>query len=542
MTSLYASAAPRSSEPRNSLRGKRPPGLLTVADLPWIIATVLDREGVAVLPGYDGAVKMSMRHLRRKPGKGLLAVYNVRLKRRGRVRSPAADARPRPAPLTSVKGWAWCSNQLLTVTLGEPALDGNRIRFDPWAVEHAPVEHQAPGVLTSGDLALTIQVFPSASGWPALAGCFDTQDTGPLFSALEKAARTQLADGAWQLTAARAEVLRYKPGVRCLVLYELALRHHHHGTRRLVICGKAYADRAQVSAVTKVLEDLYVESQRMMDRTVAGHTIRTPLVPKPLGLVDELGLQLSEMVEAGADPWSPRVERGPDGAPVKTEPPAEALRSAAVAMARLHTSRTSAFAEPPRTAAADIKQVRDRAARIAEANPSEAGRVLAMAQRLSCRLEAAEPDSVLPGHGSFKPTQLLVRDRDALVVDLDAFALADPAADVGCFMAYLRPSSLWYRRSGLRLWFDRAAHDFVHGYRRAMVDLGVAPSHLDGILERTRAYEGAKLFRIAVRHVTRQNSPRPQELAAICSDIGECLDNPSRWRTASMSGRGRAYG
>jgi len=290
-----------------------------------------------------------------------------------------------------------------------------------------------------------------------------------------------------------------------------------------------------------VLEGLHAESQRTMGRTVAGHPVRSPLVAQPLSLLDELGLQLSEMVEQDrVDPWKPMIARDRSGVPVASNTPSDALRSAATAMARLHTSRVSGFAVPPRTASADVKQVRDRAARIAEASPAEADTVLALSRRVTDRLEAAEPGVLLPGHGSFKPTQLLFRDGDAVVIDLDAFGLADPAGDVGCFIAYLRPSRLWYQRSGLRHWFDRAADEFVCAYRHAMVDLGVAPSGLNCILERARAYEAAKLFRIAVRHVTRDNSPRPEELLAICGDVGECLDNAARWRTASLAGADRS--
>lgn len=42
-----------------------------------------------------------------------------------------------------------------------------------------------------------------------------------------------------------------------------------------------------------------------------------------------------------------------------------------------------------------------------------------------------------------------------------------------------------------------------------MLDVGMAPVIIDGILERARMYEAAKLFRIAVRPVTRGNSARP---------------------------------
>ena len=81
-------------------------------------------------------------------------------------------------------------------------------------------------------------------------------------------------------------------------------------------------------------------------------------------------------------------------------------------------------------------------------------------------------------------------------------------------------------RSWLTQWCAR--------YRRVMLDVGMAPGIIDGILERARMYEAAKLSRIAVRQVTRGNSARPQELAPICGDIAECLDQPARWKIVSL--------
>ena len=114
------------------------------------------------------------------------------------------------------------------------------------------------------------------------------------------------------------------------------------------------------------------------------------------------------------------------------------------------------------------------------------------------------------------------------MVDFDGFCLADPALDVGYFLAYLRPSGLWYHRPGLRDWFDRAATEFVSAYRAAMLARGIAHAEIDGILERVRLYEAAILFKVAIRRINRLNSPRPQELSAILGAIVGCLAAEAR--------------
>jgi len=112
-----------------------------------------------------------------------------------------------------------------------------------------------------------------------------------------------------------------------------------------------------------------------------------------------------------------------------------------------------------------------------------------------------------PGHGSFKSAQLLFKGPDEVIVtDFDQLCLADPALDVGYFLAYLRPNALWYRRTRARAWFEEAAAAFTGGYRRAMADLGVGRAEIDGALRRSGLYEAALIFKIANRRPNRLNS------------------------------------
>src|SRR5207245_4181447 len=120
-------------------------------------------------------------------------------------------------------------------------------------------------------------------------------------------------------------------------------------------------------------------------------------------------------------------------------------------------------------------------------------------------LSALPSDTLRPAHGSYKPSQLLVREGAVFLVDFDQFCLADPALDVGYFLAYLRPAGLWYHRPGMMPWFQAAAEVFTTAYRQAMLELGVPQAAVDGILQRSRLYEAALLFKIATRRVNRLN-------------------------------------
>src|SRR2546423_212284 len=272
--------------------------------------------------------------------------------------------------------------------------------------------------------------------------------------------------------------------------------------------------------------------------TSAGHSAAAPFLLRPLGLVAALGLRLdaavqptdghAEPVRTGLQVLRPRLLRGRAGGITMVDIPRQELRSAALALARLHTSAVRPTEKPPRTGAQEAKRACKRAQVIAARYPAQAQAALRLAQQLAAHLERVHPDVYRPAHGGFKASQLLLQGPHVVMVDFDGFCLADPALDVAYFLAYLRPSGLWYHRRGMRPWFDRAATEFVSAYRAAMRESGVAHAEIDGILDRVRLYEAAILFKVATRRIHHLNSPRPQELSAMLGEIATCLVGDAR--------------
>jgi aminoglycoside phosphotransferase (APT) family kinase protein len=256
------------------------------------------------------------------------------------------------------------------------------------------------------------------------------------------------------------------------------------------------------------------------------------MLPRPLGLLSDLGITFNEAVQP-ADPqeraitgtraMQPIIERGRAGEILAIKIPVEELRMTAIALARLHTSAVRANEAAPRTGAREAKRARERATLIASHNPAQAEETQRLAQELASRLETLQPDMYRPAHGGFKSSQLLFHSKQVFVVDFDGFCLADAALDVGYFLAYLHPGGLWYARPGMREWFEAAAREFVTTYRQAMRDLGAPATAIEGIIERSRLYEAALIFKIATRRVNRLNSPRPKELSAMLQEIATCL-------------------
>jgi aminoglycoside phosphotransferase (APT) family kinase protein len=271
-------------------------------------------------------------------------------------------------------------------------------------------------------------------------------------------------------------------------------------------------------------------------------------VPRPLGFVEEMGLILSEAVETqsaghhGAgergdpvtNPWCPQVLREPGGALVAVTIPEVELDLVATALARLHTRQVASGEAPWRSAGLEAQDVLRRAARIAAGNPDQADTVLDLGHQVASRLDVGEPKIHRLAHGSFKPSQILFQRGAPLIIDWDEFVEGDAALDVGSFLAWVRPGGVWYGRSGSREWFDATADRFVGAYRRSMLLREVEEDEVRGILERARLYEASKLFKIAVRRVRWNNSPRAGELAAMCREIAACLGDDTRWSEAAI--------
>lgn len=483
---------------------------LSILDLPSIVTLLFERAQRPLLVEAQGPIGLFVRYLRRKPERGLAVIYSVDEQRKRGKHTHANDP-----------------NRAVSLTLDEQALQGAHIRFSAAQAQAASLEVQPSGVLRSEDLGLSVQAFPADAGLPALAASCDTSEQSQLSQALESAAHTYFSSAEWHLVSAQAIPVRYKPTNRCVIRYQLVLEHtgeEDPTLRSLTIFGKVYSNPKQAQTVQVLQQQLYAE------QISAGQ--RPPFLPRPLGIIEAIGLTFNEAVQpkskdaqmlTGTRALRPKLLYGRGGEVSEIVIPEQELQQTARILARLHTSAVQPAEGSPRTGAKEAKRARDRAALIADRNPQQAEEVQRLAGDLASRLETLKPEAYRPAHGGFKSSQLLFHSSQVFVVDFDGFCLADPALDVGYFLAYLRPSALWYRRHGTRAWFEASSEVFTTAYRQAMLEHGVPQGTVDGIVERSRLYEAALIFKIATRRANRLNSSRPKELAAMLTEIATCL-------------------
>ena len=419
-------------------------------------------------------VRPPLRYLRRKPGRGLVAVFG-----------PGAVG------------------DIYTVTVDERSLLEGPDAADP-----------------SGS---AVQEFPVDPKLPHLDAVMAPAEHPDLAAALESTARrVHDVPTGWPLRDVVAEPVRYKPGDRCVLRYRLRFEGPgpDAATRTCTLVAKLYGEISEAQAADELLT-------RLRERAAVAWTAR------PLGVVPGLPLALTEDLGSSRDPV-PALS----GLAVVHPGSADALDvvgRAARALAELHTSGLGSDDLSRRTGADEAGKAAKRARLLEQYVPDLAPVVRDVAEALCATLEGLPTDTLRPAHGSYKSSQLMVRDGDVFLVDFDQFCLADPALDVGYFLAYLRPAGLFYRRAGRRAWFEAAAEVFVSTYLDRLAERGESASTCAALVGRAHVFEAALLLKIAARRANRLHSPRPGEVAAVLDEVAALLASADRAETPVSS-------
>ena len=319
---------------------------------------------------------------------------------------------------------------------------------------------------------------------------------GPLLDGAEVGAL--LADVVGAVVTCRVRLLRYRPGKRATLGLTVA-RRGSPPSAPCALVAKVYASVSKAAAVS--------EECRHLGSVLAS---RPGVVLAPVVAFLE---QVPMVVQAhlGGVPLEPLLETGSTG---RADARAEAgVAAAARALAAVHAApvRTGRV----RSSEAELRRFAKRAGRIAEVDPRQ-GAVLCDAVGKLAR--AYEPLPSAPTglvHGDCKPSQFLLGDADVAVLDFDHVGLADPAYDVGAFMAALRKADvvefLAGRPSGSRRPLERIFLDSYEPRQRRHDELAL----------RVGWHQAAALVRKALRAYAR--APRSPLPAALVAEAEQCL-------------------
>ena len=294
------------------------------------------------------------------------------------------------------------------------------------------------------------------------------------------------------------EVVRYPRAGRCVLRYRLAVGAGGPGElRHPVTFGKVYADDsgAEVAA----------SSLRLLRRELAAAGAPV-VVPRPLAVVAPLRLVLTEAL-AGRPGLPDLLRKSADEASLSA-----AVRTAARVAAAVHACSPSGAALPVRTPAGERAATQRELASLEPLWPEAVARLRQGAARAMEATEDLEaPHAPVLAHGDLTPGQLLL-DGSAVagLVDVDTLCLAEPALDLGRFLAYLQvagrrgsmPPPLLADLTGL----------FVESYLEGRS--GAAPG-AQLLVERTAAYRDLTLARIGASACRQLKDDRLRAVVAV---------------------------
>ncbi len=333
-------------------------------------------------------------------------------------------------------------------------------------------------------LGMAVHAFPVDGELPTLV---DATDPGVAARVLGE--MLDASGQAVQVVGCRVEPVHYNRRRRCMLRYRLDLA----GGGQLVLYGKVSNDGAgeRTPAVVAGLRDAMgavMSGAVSAALALAGADFT---IPECLGFHPDL--QLVVLTEIAGVPQVAQLLK----ARLRGEAPPAAgltLEDAVGACGRiaavLHTSGMRLGVARPLER--ELEDLRAELAPIQRVSPELGGR---LGRWLDLAAARAAPAPALPlcqSHGDFSYTQLLFHGPASGLVDFDNFCRAEPALDLGHFLAYLRFAGVKAR--GLEA-AERAAlgADLAARFTAAYVDAG----GLAEALARVPAYEAVSLVRLA---------------------------------------------
>lgn len=186
------------------------------------------------------------------------------------------------------------------------------------------------------------------------------------------------------------------------------------------------------------------------------------------------------------------------------------LRAAGVAIKALHTTPETLVELQPHSFAKEVKSIVSAAEYVHPLLPDTGAAIKALvarAQELYAQLPQEEPSFA---YGDFKADHLWLTPGGMTLIDFDTCYRADPAIDLGKFLADIQ---FWYDGYGQP--GARAAQDaFLAGYGDTS----------EGRLRRARVYEALVLSKSTVRRVKLFDPEWPARVARLIGAAGAALD------------------
>lgn len=332
------------------------------------------------------------------------------------------------------------------------------------------------------ELCMLVHAFPVDADLPALVEVTDpARAVGLMREALQG-----------QLTPERCQVqlAHYGRQHRCTLRYTLDGADATGAPAQRVVYGKVAADGSGARTAPVIAA--------LRERLQASDGADEVRIPRTLGFLPEQQLLLLEAI-----PGRPQIARllkarlaGQAGAPGGALTLETAMESCGRIAAAMHGSGLSLG--PPRTLDGELAWLGRSAAALARVSPALGEQLQVWLRQTADAARRAAPLPPVFSHGDFTYTQLIFDGQRAGLVDFDTVCQAEPALDLGQFLAYQRLAIRKDQRAEAPL-PAAAVEQLCAGFlERYVAALGERAGDERRLRARVQIYEILMLLRLAI--------------------------------------------
>jgi len=364
-----------------------------------------------------------------------------------------------------------------------------RDRLEPLARRASGREELAPfarPVAVVEPLRLALHAYPVDGDLPTL---LEATDARRMITVLGETLPDAVA-GHLAIETCQVKLVQYARRDRCVLRYELTGRHTgtQQATRR-VVYGKVHRDGhgALTGPVVAALRDHVLDGR--------GYRFA---VPRFQGSRADLHLSLLEAI-----PGSPQTAslirarvagghaQGPDGLTLE-----RALDACGRVAANLHSS--GIVLGEARTLESELATLRRDMAAFDRFCPPLGTMLREHLDRAEEAAAEAEALLLCFGHGDYTPSQVMFGGPVTGLIDFDTVCQAEPALDLGQFVAYLRVLVSKAQRVQASQAPDELGEELAEAFLRVYAK-AAGTEDFEALRRRVRAYETVSLVRMAVR-------------------------------------------
>ena len=228
-----------------------------------------------------------------------------------------------------------------------------------------------------------------------------------------------------EIQASNPKVVRYKPGSRCTVLYNLEFPQNTPADHKWpdLVVAKIYRGEKGKNAFDGMLA---------LWNSPLGSSGAVQIA-EPLAYIEEERVMIQGPIyeETTLKRFMTAAFRA--GTPEAIEELDQVMRKTAAGLAELH--QTNVALGEIWDWEDEMSEVRERVERLSTSYPGLVQAADPLLNRIQQLADACPPDPLVPSHGSFRPAQVLLYKDQIGFIDFDSFCQAEPANDLALFLS-----------------------------------------------------------------------------------------------------------